>query len=136
MLPPGPWKEVVASAEAQTFVAAPHTGVYLVDGSGNILWASPSMKDVTGWAPEQLVGRNAWDLIVPKEDLAEVARFRAALSQGDGIIWMRLLRPDARTGWFQVDARVRHGFILCGFRRESDPAQQRIHFDVYPRRAS
>jgi PAS domain S-box-containing protein len=134
MVAGAPWQEVVASSEVKAFLASPRTGVYVVDAAGNILWASPSMREVVGRAPEELVGRNAWDLIVPKEDLPEVARFRAALSQGDGVIWMRLVMPDGGRSWFQVDTRVRQGLILCAFRREPD-AGQRVRFDIYPRRA-
>jgi hypothetical protein len=66
-------------------------------------------------------------------NLPEVARFRAALSQGDGVIWMRLVMPDGGRSWFQVDTRVRQGLILCAFRRAPD-AGQRVRFDIHPRR--
>jgi PAS domain S-box-containing protein len=45
--------------------------ITLIDKSGNILFESPSVKNILGYTPEELVGKNAFDL-VHKEDLPAV----------------------------------------------------------------
>jgi len=120
----------------ERMLAVPGTGVYVVNQAGDILWASPSMLQATGHRAEDLVGRNAWGVLVPPEDLREVARFKAHLTQADGIIWMRILAPDGSYTWSRVDTVVRDGLIVCAFRPERDKAEHSVHFALQPRDAS
>jgi len=42
---------------------------------GQIRWASPSIEHVLGWAPDDLVGRSAFDLVVPADrEIVEAGR--------------------------------------------------------------
>lgn len=125
---------LVSSPEVRRHLMQPGTGVYIVDHDGDILWASPSMQEVTGRSPQWLAGRNGWDVFVPPEDLAQVAGFKAALADGDGVVWMRVCMPDGAREWFRIDAWVREDCILCAFRREGDPAERRFHYLLRPRR--
>lgn len=119
--------------EVKAWLRDPHTGLYIVRADGHIVWASPSMGEVTGRTPQQLVGQNGWDVFVPPENLAEVAHFRALLSDGDGVIWMPLRMSSGGRTWFQVDTILRRGGIVCAFRRETDPAQHHLHYAMRPR---
>jgi PAS domain S-box-containing protein len=121
------------SSEVLAHLATRNTGVYILRANGHILWASPSMEQVTGRRPQDIVGRNGWDVFVPPEDLAEVADFRAKLSEGDGTLWMRLRMPGEGREWFRVDTLLREGGIVCAFRRENDPAMQHPHRFMRPR---
>lgn len=123
------------SAEVRRFAAAPNTGVYVVRHDGDIVWASASMKQATGRSPEDLLGLNGWDVFVPPEDFAEVARFKAGLSGGDGVVWMRLRTPEGGTAWYRVECGIRSEFIVCAFKPERDPARHHLHWEYRPRRA-
>ena len=50
--------------------------VALLDPEGTILYASPSTRRVLGYAPDELVGRRAWELAHPEE----IERLREAFS--------------------------------------------------------
>lgn len=127
------WQALAKSPEVARFLGVPRTAVYIVRDDGHIVWGSDSMRQVLGRAPGQVVGGNGWDLLVPPEDLQDVARFKAHLSEADGVLWMRIVMPDGGRAWYRVDAWVRRGFILCAFRAENDPAQHFIHFTMNPR---
>lgn len=128
--------ELAKSALVRSHLRVPGTAAYIVRADGFIVWASPQMEEVTRRAPGDLVGRNGWDVFVPPEDLEDVARFRAFLSQSDGIIWMRLRMPDDGREWYRVDCAVREGGILCAFHREHDPTEQYPHTFMRPPRGS
>lgn len=134
MLDDAGWQALTKSPEVTRFLAAPRTAVYIVRDDGHIVWASESMRQVLGRAPGQLIGRNGWDIFVPPEDLQAVARFKAHLSEADGVLWMRVVMPDASRAWYRVDTWVRRGFILCAFKPEADASQHFVHFAMTPRR--
>jgi len=122
---------LVEGPEVRRHLAVPGTGVYVVRPDGHCVWASPSMLQVVGHGPAQLVGHNGWGVLVRPEDLPAVAEFRARLSDADGTVWMRLrTRPD---DWFRVDTYLRPAGIVCAFRSEPDPARHRLHWLMHPR---
>ncbi len=126
-------ERLVASQEVRGSLALPRTGVYIVRQDGHIVWASPSMEQATGRRPEDLVGRNGWDVFVPAEDLEQVARFKASLADADGILWMRIPMPAGPREWFRVDTWVREDHIVCAFRQERDRSEHHIHWERRPR---
>jgi PAS domain S-box-containing protein len=69
--------------------------VMLVDGDAVIAWASPSTRDVLGYASDVLVGTRARDLIVPED-----------LEAWHAIIEQSLEQPGAAVGG---TVRCRHG---------------------------
>ncbi len=87
--------------------------VAILDADGVYLYVSPSHQRILGYAPEQLRGRSALDLIAP----AEAPRVRAVLAE------------RVRTGGVgqMVEARVRHAdgswrvIELLGNNRLNDP---------------
>lgn len=121
------------SPEVKAYLATRNTAVYIVRPDGHIVWASPSMAAVMGHAPEDLVGRNGWDVLVPPEEMPHVAAFRAALADGDGTLWSPLRIPGDKRDWFRIDTMLRGDAIVCAFRRESDPIMRHRHFFMRPR---
>lgn len=122
------WRKALDDPAVRRALQDPHVGLYVVDQDGNILWANDGMLEVTGHVAHELLGHNAWGVLVPPEDLPEVARFKASLSESDGCIWMRIVTPTGARRWVSVDTWLRHGAIVCAFRRATDPARHRIHF--------
>ncbi len=120
------------SPEVRRHLAVRNTGVYIVRQDGHIVWASPSMLEVTGRDPKDLVGCNGWDVFVAQEDLQAVMRFKVQLTATDGVLWMCDRKGDGR--WYRIDTWVREGYIFCAFHVERDPAEQHLHFTPVPRR--
>ena len=124
---------LIASKEVRAHLAMPKTGVYIVRQDGHILWASPSMSDVTDRTAAELVGGNGWSIFVAPEDVQAVAQFKAHLASSDGMLWMKDRRLGNEPRWYRIDTWVRRDLILCAFRREKQPAEQYLHFVLRPR---
>jgi PAS domain S-box-containing protein len=74
--------------------------ITLLDGNGIILYASPSHSPVLGYKPEELIGRNVFDLVHPDDRPSAAQSFAAAL-RGAGV-------PQS------TECRVRHaGGMWC-----------------------
>jgi PAS domain S-box-containing protein len=60
---------------------AENTGdlICMLDMEGNYVYTSPSYREVLGYSPEELLGRNAFSLVHPDDLEATKARFREAL---------------------------------------------------------
>jgi PAS domain S-box-containing protein len=128
--------ELAASPEVRHHLAFRGTGVYIVRQDGHIVWASPSMLEVTGRAPSDLIGRNGWEVFVLPEDLPKVTDFKVRLIDQDGTVWLRLRMPTGPPVWYRVDTWVRKDHILCAFKVERDAAEWHPHFHMRPRPAS
>lgn len=86
--------------------------VSMHDETGVYTWASKKTCDVIGWQPEQLVGRDAWELIHP-DDHPDTKASQWKVQSGDPtIIRYRLRRPDGTyvqvesTAWDSPDFGV------------------------------
>jgi PAS domain S-box-containing protein len=68
-------------SEEQYRVIAENTRdlICLLDREGNFLYLSPSYREVLGYAPEDLLGRDAFSLVHPEDQVAMQAAFQAAL---------------------------------------------------------
>lgn len=122
---------VSASPEIQAFLETPQTAVYIVrrdvGHDGEIVWASPSLKDVLGFRPTDVVGRNAWAVFVAPEDIKDTAPYSARMSEGDLTAWAPLLRPDGSKLWVRFEALNRAGGVVIAFRPEPDARKHRFH---------
>ncbi|MFN8156175.1 MAG: EAL domain-containing protein [Candidatus Nanopelagicales bacterium] len=78
-------------------------------GTGpSIDWISPSVRDLLGWTPEEIVGRTVADLVV-EEDRALVQQARDELAAGRSARYeARFLRRDGSTVWLAADVRPLH----------------------------
>jgi PAS domain S-box-containing protein len=79
--------------------------VTLMDADGTIRFESPSVERVFGYRPEELVGRNAFELLHP-DDLARVSQDLARLLQGPSatspVIELRCRHQDGSWRTFEV----------------------------------
>ena len=77
--------------------------VLLVSAEATVLYASPSVETVLGYTPEELVGRNGYELIHPDHLRAATTRFaRSAQQLGSVITGERLLvHKDGSSRWVE-----------------------------------
>jgi PAS domain S-box-containing protein len=123
--------DVARSPEVKEFLQEPHTAVYIVrrdlGHDGDIVWASPSLKDLLGFRPADVIGRNAWTVFVAPDDVRDAAAYSARMSEGDLTAWAPLLRRDGTKVWVRFDALNRAGGVVIAFRPEPDPSLHRFH---------
>jgi PAS domain S-box-containing protein len=119
----------------------------LASESLEVLWISPSVRDLTGWTPDQLIGMSAFELIHP-DDLEGVARLMAAEQNdphpyGSDPARRAVNRIRFRTvdgGWCSLDIAANNqcqnpevrGFVFI----LSDTTAQRLMDDIYDAMAS
>ena len=71
----------------------------------SIDWISPSVRELLGWTPDEIVGRSVVDLVV-EEDRDAVLRARAELAAGRHARYeARFVRRDGSTVWLAADVR-------------------------------
>ncbi|GGO00679.1 PAS domain S-box protein [Saccharibacillus kuerlensis] len=75
--------------------------------SGQLLYASPSVKTLIGYEPEEMVGRHRSEFYHPEElELME----NLSLEDAQGQIFMRRIRhKEGRYLWFETMFRILHG---------------------------
>ena len=81
--------------------------VYVTTPEGVLLYLSPACRALTGFEPEELVGRSGFDLVHPDE-VEQVARFLSELPGRDGRITSRpyrALRKDGSYIWIESTIR-------------------------------
>ncbi len=81
---------------------------------GTYTWASPSITDMLGWAPEEWIGRATSDMTHP-DDLEKFAAERSSLVAGDLRVdhgaWIGRYRAPAKDGtwhWIETHTRLAH----------------------------
>jgi diguanylate cyclase (GGDEF)-like protein/PAS domain S-box-containing protein len=74
---------------------------------GTIRYASPSITQLAGYAPDRIVGRNAIDLVLDADRAAVAAAHRAALATADTtqIFEFRARMVDGTVRWFEAHSR-------------------------------
>jgi diguanylate cyclase (GGDEF)-like protein/PAS domain S-box-containing protein len=82
--------------------------VYSVDARARVTWISPSVQELLGWRPEQLIGDTLFRFMHP-DDLAAATPKRAAIiasggSSGDGRI--RFATADGGWRWMSITGRA------------------------------
>jgi PAS domain S-box-containing protein len=77
-------------------------GIGLVDAGGNIVYVSPSITTVQGYAPEEMIGKSAFDQVHPDDQPQSRARF-AELLRGARTVTMeyRFRHGDGSWRWFK-----------------------------------
>jgi PAS domain S-box-containing protein len=80
--------------------------ISLIDPQGEVLYASKSTTKVLGYQPEELVGRNGWDLIHPEDRANSSQVLQTLLSQPPGPLqWDTRVRcKDGTYLWFESTA--------------------------------
>lgn len=120
------------SPEVQAYLRIPNTAAYIVrrgsSRDSEIVWASPSIASLLGHDPQDLVGRNAWHVLVAPEDIVPASEYSARMSEGDLVGWAPLVRKDGRKSWFRFEALNRAGGIVVILRPETDTREHRFHW--------
>jgi PAS domain S-box-containing protein len=77
--------------------------IALLDRAGVILYTGPSTQQVLGYAPDELVGRNALELIHPDDREAIAASLASLLAEpgGSGAAEYRLRHQDGSWRWME-----------------------------------
>jgi len=77
--------------------------ISLIDPHGEVLYASPSTAKVFGYQPEELVGRNGWDLIHPEDRDHSSRALEELLAKPSGPLqWhARVRRKDGTYSWVE-----------------------------------
>ncbi|MEI6623819.1 MAG: PAS domain S-box protein, partial [Actinomycetes bacterium] len=80
--------------------------VWQLDADTVLQWVTPSVEAVLGWAPEQLLGKAAIDLVHP-DDAGTLTSWRAAVFDGTTAsgFELRLLTGDGDYRWMSLQAR-------------------------------
>lgn len=74
---------------------------------GTYLYASPACRDLLGYAPDELVGRSAYDLFHP-EDLARIGESHRAVLDGPALstVAYRIRHADGHYVWFETTSHT------------------------------
>ena len=100
-------EEVLRRSEAhfRTVVEALDEGILLTDLEDMVLDTNLRLAELTGYAREEMVGRPAYELLLPPERWAEVRRRNEQRAKGasEGCE-TRLRRRDGTTFWAEVNA--------------------------------
>jgi len=82
--------------------------ISLNDKDRNYIYVSPSFKELTGWDPEELVGKCSFDFYHP-DDIPRLIEYRNANIRGeigdDESIELRYLKKDGTYIWIEINAR-------------------------------
>jgi diguanylate cyclase (GGDEF)-like protein/PAS domain S-box-containing protein len=94
--------------------------LFQTDVVGRCTWVSPSVTDVLGWAPEQVLGQTLFPLLHPADREAANDQRRSALSQeggGHDRVELRYATADGGWRWMSVlsrSMRDSHGHVSGG----------------------
>ena len=72
---PGKQRRVVEEAVFRTIVDSAINPFGIVADDGTVVWAGHSIEELTGWAPDALVGRNMIDVLDEQSQLAVIDSF-------------------------------------------------------------
>src|SRR4029450_10468384 len=77
--------------------------VLLLSAEGTILYASPSVERVLGYAPEELIGRDGYELVHPDHRQSSVRRFTRSVQELGSVITGErlLLHKDGSSRWVE-----------------------------------
>lgn len=88
----------------QSLIEKSSDGVVLIDASSKIIYASPSNKQVLGYAPEELEGKIGFDLIAPEDRAMTMRKLAELVVKPGGTITVeyRVLRKDKKMIWVEA----------------------------------
>ena len=88
--------------------------VTVIDDRGATLYESPSVERVIGWTPAELIGRNAFDLVHPKDREALLRIFREKISDFGATVAVTYRVRHKDGSWRSVES------IACNLRNDPD----------------
>jgi diguanylate cyclase (GGDEF)-like protein/PAS domain S-box-containing protein len=97
-----PGEPALSAAVTDAFLAHSDDLMVLFAGDGTIRWASPSADRIFGVAPDELVGRNGFEMIHPDDQERAFAAFATMPSLGDQVrLDIRVVTPSGRVRWVE-----------------------------------
>ncbi len=99
--------EALATSEARYQLLAENASdvVFQGDSQAVVQWVSPSVRDVLGLSPEEIVGRHVMSMI-EADDVPVVRQASAAVNSGERVSYRaRYRRADGSLRWAEVTAR-------------------------------
>jgi PAS domain S-box-containing protein len=77
--------------------------VLLISAEGTVLYASPSVQRVLGYAPEELIGRSGYDLVHPDHRQESISRFTQTMEQAGAVVRGErlMLHKDGSSRWVE-----------------------------------
>jgi len=78
------------------------------DADGHRLYCSPALERMTGHGPDEVVGKSAFDIVLPEDRhvvKAAARRLRSGLS-GEETVTYRIRHKDGRELWFETALRM------------------------------
>ncbi len=79
--------------------------VYTLDTQGNFTYVSPSIKELSGYAPEEVVGRNFIEFVRPEDIGGRREHYQTLTGGVADSAENRLLRKDGRSVWIKTCSR-------------------------------
>lgn len=88
----------------RSLIADSLDGMLLADSAGTITFVSPSVRNILGFEPEEVAGRNAFDFVHPDDVRFAWDSFQKEVKENPEIkfIVVRLLRKDGSWVWCSV----------------------------------
>lgn len=84
---------------------------HVLSFDGNITYASPSVHDLAGYEPSELVGQTFADLIHPEDQLAYLSQFKEVVAQPEApplFLYFRLRSKDGSYQLMELTGHARH----------------------------
>ncbi|MFW5700673.1 MAG: PAS domain S-box protein, partial [Cyclobacteriaceae bacterium] len=72
------------------------------DIEGNIIYASPGWKDVTGFHPHEIIGKSAFNFIHPDDLPVVIAKFKSLAKSGTDSAQFRFLNKSGKFVWCET----------------------------------
>ncbi|HSB72801.1 MAG TPA: PAS domain-containing sensor histidine kinase [Candidatus Methylomirabilis sp.] len=82
-----------------TLIRKSPNGIVLLSAEGSLLYTSPSTRWLTGYAPEELLGRSGFELVHPEDRGDAEARFREAVANRGGTVRLELRLRHRDDSW-------------------------------------
>jgi PAS domain S-box-containing protein len=87
----------------RTMVESLSEAIVRTDADGVVLYASPRIEEITGYAPAEMVGRRAGTILLSGVELRAADDRLEARRRGESGRWeVPITRKDGSTGWFEV----------------------------------
>jgi PAS domain S-box-containing protein len=81
-------------------------GVIITDGEDRILYVNSRMKEISGYSPDELIGRIGYEVLTPQKHWDRMrARLQERLLGSDENYDIELIRKDGKTSWIRVSAK-------------------------------
>jgi diguanylate cyclase (GGDEF)-like protein/PAS domain S-box-containing protein len=105
-------------------------GLLITDPENTVIYVNGRMSELTGYAPDEVIGRVAHEVFLPPEEWeAALERNRDRVENGEsGRYEMRLVRKDGSEFWTEINAspfRSSDGEILGSLRAVSDVTERK-----------